>query len=234
MAKWINHVAINAPKNATNTHTVNPASGTVFTGTLFTPTSGNLLVCLSDGAVTSTTPSGWTLPTNGSAINNCGLYVWHRTAAGGDTFTTTHNGSNYAVGFDIYEFPAGSTFGTCVSAISVAYNGAGPTLSGLTGTNLLCAAASQGVPDPAVAQSSTWSAGTEAADCSVGGVGTDGYAYSLAYLEDSVLTSWSSAATFTSSSVTVERLVFSVAVAASAAGKTPVIRRNPSRGLVLR
>lgn len=236
MAKWINHVTIDGPRNATSTHTVNPASGTVLTGTLFTPTAGNLLVCVADGAVTSTTPTGWTLPAGGSAINNCGLYVWYRTATGGDTFTTTHNGSNYPVGFDIYEFPAGSTFTGCVSATGVAYNGgAGPTLSGLTGTNLLCAASSQGLPGTTPVSTATWSDGTEAVDAGAAGAATDGYSYSLTYLEDSTLTSWSAAATLTLNSVTVERFVFAVAVAAAAAaGKSPVIRRNPARGLVLR
>src|SRR6478735_9379450 len=109
MAKWINHVAINTPRNATTTHTVDPSTGTAANGTLFTPTAGNLLVCLVEGAVTSTTPTGWTLPTGGSAVNNTGHYVWYRTAAGGDTFTTTHNGSNYPVLFDFYEFASGST-----------------------------------------------------------------------------------------------------------------------------
>jgi hypothetical protein len=220
MAKWSNHVAINGPRNGTTTHTINPSTGTVFTGASFTPTAGSLLVCLADGAVTSSTPSGWTLPTGGSAINACGFYVWYRTAAGGDTFTTTHNASNYPVGFDIYEFPAGSTFKSSVSATAVsAAGGAGPTLSGLTGTNLLCAAASQSTAGSV--RTCTWSAGIEAADYGAAWATTDGYSYSLAYLEDSALASWSSAATFSATTDSVERLVFAVGVAAGGAPAIP-------------
>jgi len=208
-------VAISAPRNATATHTVDPSTGTVATGTLFTPTAGNLLVCVVEGAVTSTTPSGWTLPAGGSAINTTGLYVWYRTAAGGDSFTTTHNGSDYPVIFDFYEFPAGSTFGTSTAATGVSQaGGAGPTLSGLTGTNLLCAAAGQDAPGNWGTM--TWSSGVEATDFGVNFGATDGYSYSLAYLEDSVLTSWSSAATCVNPAPNVERLVFSVAVSAGA------------------
>lgn len=215
-------MAIAAPAdNGTATHTVSPSSGTVGTGTLFTPTAGNLLVCLAEGSVTSTTPSGWTLPSGGSAINNTGLYVWYRTAAGGDSFTTTHNGSDYPVVFDFYEFPSGSTFGASTSAIAVVAQpgGAGPTLSGLTGTNLLCAAAGQGTTGNS--GTFTWSSGVEATDFGVNVGTTEGYNYSLAYLEDSVLTSWSSAATSNNSGITLERLVFSVVVAAGGAPPYP-------------
>ena len=109
MVSWLNHAAIEAPRNGTTTHTVTPSAGTAVAGTtFFTPTAGRLLVCLAEGSVTSTTPSGWTLPTGGSAINNTGLYVWYKTAAGNDSLTTTHNGSNYDVIFDFYEFPSGT------------------------------------------------------------------------------------------------------------------------------
>jgi hypothetical protein len=114
MSNWLNHVTIAAPRNGTTSHTCDPTNatggGTVVTGSTFTPTSGRLLVVVCYGAVTFTTPSGWTLPTSGSAVNNGGLYVFYRTAAGSDPFTTTQNGSNYPVVFDIYEFATGSTF----------------------------------------------------------------------------------------------------------------------------
>src|SRR4051812_44300088 len=106
MVDWVNHVAIAAPRNATTTHNgITPSSGTVVAGTAFTPTAGRLLICLCEGAVTSTTPAGWTLPTGGSAINSTGLYVWYKTAAGSDTVSTTHNASNYPAVFDFYEYP---------------------------------------------------------------------------------------------------------------------------------
>lgn len=219
MADWLNHVTIAGPRNATTTHTVDPSTGTAVSGTLFTPTAGRLLVCAVEGSVTSTTPTGWTLPTNGAAVGNTGLYVWYRVAAGGDTFTTTHNGSNYPIVFDFYEFPAGSTFAGSAFAISVARAaGAGPTLSGLTGTNWVAFVGGQGVSATTGAFACSWSAGTELVDTLSLQVTTDGYNYSLAALDASVLTSASSAASFTyTGTSTVERLVFAVTVGAAAA-----------------
>ena len=224
MVKWINHATIAAPRNATTTHTVTPSSGTVAAGALFTPTAGNLLVCLVEGAVTSTTPTGWTLPSGGSAVNNTGLYLWYRTAAGGgDSLTTTHNGSNYPLVFDFYELPAGTTFLSAASATAVASGGAGPSLSGLSATaNLRCAVAAKTVAN-ATLITFTWSTGTEAVDTSVAfASSTDGYGYSLAYVEDATTATFSSAATDTGPS-TQERIVFALNVAASGgSGTTPV------------
>lgn len=217
MTDWLNHAAVAAPRNGTNSHTVGPngTGGTVVAGSAFTPTAGNFLLVVVDGAVTSTTPAGWTLPTNGSAINNTGLYVWYRaSAAGSDTIATTHNGVDYPAVFDFYEFPAGSTFKSSAAATAVsASGGAGPTLSGLTGTNWTAGAAGQnrGPADPAT--TITWNAGTEATDTSAAASGTDGYTYGLTYTDDDVATSKSYAATFSSTSFTVERLVFAVVAA---------------------
>ena len=140
MALWLNHVAIAAPRNTLPTHTVDPNGGTVVTGTNFTPTAGRFLLVVVEGSVTSTTPTpGWTL--EASAINNTGLYCWTRTAAGSDTLSTTHNGSDYPVLFHWFEFAAGSTWVGDVSATAVAHGaGANPNLTGLTGTNLVMAA----------------------------------------------------------------------------------------------
>jgi len=44
MATFTNHVTIHAPANGTTSHTVDPSSGTVGNGSLFTPTAGRLLV----------------------------------------------------------------------------------------------------------------------------------------------------------------------------------------------
>jgi hypothetical protein len=228
MVKWLNHVTIAAPRNGTLTHTIDPAaSATVVAGAAFTPTAGRFLVCVAGGAVTSTTPAGWTLPAGGSAINNAGVYLWYRTAAGGDTFTTTHNASNYPVVFDIYEFPATTAFIGVSAAGNVASGGAGPSLGGLTASaTLRCAVACQDI-NAAVAPTYTWSVGTEAVDTSTVLAGTDGYGYSLAYVEDSAAASFSSAATSTVGSPTIERLVFALNVPASgtnhaATGAIPV------------
>jgi hypothetical protein len=233
MADWINHVAINAARNATTTHTnVDPAStGTVATGTAFTPTSGNLLVCFGYGAVTFTTPSGWTLATGGSVANIGGLYMFYRTASGttADRITTTHNGSNYPSMFDFYEFPAGSTFNKATNSSGVVFSGgAGPTLSSITGTNWLAAVVGY-ADSTATVPTVTWSAGTELVDTGVAVSGTDGYVYGLAALDSSVLTSWSSAATLSSNpaSNTCERLVVAVTAAAGAPATPPFVAMAP-------
>lgn len=215
MAIWINQVTIAAPRNGSTTHSVDPSTGTVVTGTLFTPTAGNLLVCLAEGAVTSTTPAGWTLPSGGSAINNTGLYLWYRTAAGGDTFTTTHNGSNYPVVFSFYEFAAGSAFVSAAAATAVANtSSAGPTISGLTGTNLIMGVLGHGCGTDNTAASVAWGSGVEQVDTFVQNATTDGYLFSVAYLEDSVLTSttMSTTVTITGTGSSNERLIFAVNV----------------------
>lgn len=226
MAKWISQVTIAAPRNGTTTHTVGPDSGTVVTGTLFTPTAGNFLVCLAEGAVTSTTPAGWTLPTGGSAVANTGLYIWYRTAAGGDTFTTTHNGSNYPVVFSFYEFAAGTTFVSAAAATGIANTStAGPTISGLTGTNLIMGVLGHGCGLDNTAASVAWGSGVEQVDTFVQNATTDGYLFSVAYLEDSALTSttMSTTVTITGTGSSNERLIFAVKVTAGAAAIPPIL-----------
>jgi hypothetical protein len=219
MPDFLNHCAISAPRNGTTTHTVTPSSGTVAAGTLFTPTAGRFLLCAVEAPVTSTTPTSWTLPAGGSAVNISGLYVWYRaSAAGSDSISTTHNVTNYPAIFDFYEFAAGTTFSGSVSATGVALSGgAGPTLTGLTGTNWIAGAAAQAnsnVADGAV----SWNAGTELVDSDIAFATTDGYLYSLTALDSSAATSQSFAATLTGSSGnTVERLVFAVKPPAAAA-----------------
>lgn len=225
MVKWLNHVTIAAPRNGTNSHTVDPNAGTVVAGAAFVPTAGRLLVVIAEGAVTSTTPSGWTLPTGGSAINNTGLYLWYRTAAGSDTFSTTHNGSNYPVVFDIYEFPSGSTFiGSAAQGNVSAAGGAGPSLSGLTASaNWRAAAVAQNRTNATSPITMSWSVGTEAVDTLAvqgGTPTTDGYCYSLAYVEDSAAATFSSAATSTDTSTSCERLVFAFNIAAAGTSLT--------------
>lgn len=227
MAKWINHVAISTPRNGTTTHTVDPSTGTVVSGSVFTPTAGNLLVCAVQGGVTSTTPTGWTLPTGGSAVNATGCYVWWRTAAGGDTFSTTHNASNYAVAFDFYEFPAGSTFVKSVSAISVPNtSSAGPSITALTGTNLIVGQLGHGIASGNTAASVAWGSGVELIDYFLAFSTTDGIEYSMAYLEDSVLTSTTMSTTVTITGGIAgdnERLIYAVQVAAAVAVIPPIL-----------
>lgn len=223
MVKWLNHVTIAAPRNGSTTHTVDPSSASgVVAGTPFTPTAGRFLVCFSGGSVTSTTPSGWTLPTGGNVVANGGLYIWYKTAAGGDTVVTTHNGSNYPCVFDFYEFPAGTSFVQVAGQGNVAAaGGAGPSLSGLTASSdFRCAAVNQNISG-GTAPTFTWSNGTEAVDTGTPAAGgTDGYGYSLTYQEDQVGATYSSAATSTITITAVERLVLALDVPAAGSGAT--------------
>lgn len=230
MVAPLNQVTIATPRNGTTTHTVTPSSGTVVAGSLFTPTAGRLLVCIAEGSVTSTTPTGWTLPTGGSAVNLSALYVWWRVAAGSDSFTTTHNASNYPVAFTFLEFPAGSTFSGSAAATGVVWSGAaGPTLSGLTGTNQVFGVAGQGFSVTTGTNDYTWTPGftfTELVDTYTVKATTDGYTYSICSVQDftGASAAFNSASAFSGKSQ--ERLMF--AVKAAAAGGPP-----PNRGQFL-
>lgn len=222
MSDWLNMVTINVARNGTTSHTVDPSTtGTVVAGTAFTPTAGRLLLCLVEGAVTSTTPSGWTLPTNGSAVNNTGLYVFTKAAAGSDTISTTHNGSNYPIVVTFFEFASGSTFVKAATATSVTLAGANPTISSLTGTNWLGAAKATGVSSGLTYTSSTWSTGTptpvEIIDTGVAFATTDGYGFTVAEANASTATSWTPTGTMTGSGLlNCEALTFAVNVATGA------------------
>lgn len=209
---FTNHATVAAPRNGTNSHTVSPdgTGGTVIAGQAFTPQANRLLICVVEGPVTSTTPSGWTLPSGGAAVNNTGLYVWHRIAAGNDSVTTTHNGTNYPVVFDFYEFEVGSVFNYAASQPSTAYqNDAGPSITGMpAGTRTLMAAASQLLSQPQT-PSFTWAAGIETVDTYVAETVTDGYVYSATYVDNSTDTNWQVGATSTMA-LTVERLVWAI------------------------
>jgi hypothetical protein len=220
MTTYTNHVTIAGARNATTSHTVHPdgTGGTVIDGTAFTPTSGRLLVCLvATSGGTTTTPSGWTLPTNGNAVGNTGLYVFHRTASGtsADQVATTHQFSNFPALFDFYEFPAGSTFVGVAKSIGNSSGGAGPTLSGLTGTNWT--AGVMGILNSgALIIETTWNAGTEEIEQSVIFATTDGYAYNLTHTSHNTASSASYTPTLVNDGgVTHERLVFAVNVASS-------------------
>lgn len=94
---WVNQSSGTAARNGTTSHTINFG---------FTSTSGNLLVAIIHGAVTHTV-SGWTKQAGPIATGECALFT--KTSAGDSSITVTHNGSNYPVGYVIYEFYTGST-----------------------------------------------------------------------------------------------------------------------------
>ena len=226
MADWVNHAAVAGARNGTADHTVDATGtgGTVVDGAGFTPTAGRFLLCVVEGAVTSTTPTGWILPTNGSAVSATGLYVFYRVSASGtsaDQIATTHNGSNFPAMFDFYEFPASSSFVASVSATGVGNGGAGPNLTGLTGTNWIAGAI--GSATSGGISTTTWSAGTEEVDVSIATAATDGYTYSLAYSDDDVSSSAQWAATLALEFVAAERLMFAVNVATPAVAPGIVI-----------
>lgn len=219
LGSWLNFVSIAAPRNAGTAHTVDPSSSSgVLAGVPFTPTAGRFLTANAEGSVTSTTPTGWTLPTNGSSINNTGLYVWTKTAAGADTLSTTHNGTNYPGIFTFYEFPAGSTFGGAATlatggATSTAAN---PTLSGLSGRNVVFGMAATASTATTAGITGAWSTGNiEAVDSETvrtGSPTTDGYWFGLAYQDEYIATSYTPTPTisFTTGSVSSERLTWAV------------------------
>lgn len=217
MSSWLNRVVIAAPRNTTAAHTIDPASGTVVSGAAFTPTAGRLLVCLLEGAVTSTTPSGWDL--EAEAVFYTGLYCWSRTAVGSDTISTTHNGSNYPVVAEFIEFPAGTTLDQVVAATEVSGDGgAGPALVDLpAGTRTVIAAAGQVVAASTV-PTWTWAAGTELVDTGAAFSATDGYSYSSTVVEGSTATDLSIAATSTDTTNPVERIILALTVPATIAG----------------
>lgn len=216
MVAWVNRAVFQAPRNGTTSHTIDPASTVgLVAGAAFTPTAGRLLVVVVEGAVTSSTPSGWTLPSGGSVVSYSGLYVWYRTAAGGDTFATTHNGANYPVSFAVYEFPAGSTFVKSASGTGVSNTGANPNLTGLSGTNLIFGVKGTARGSGETYGGAVWSSGyVEDYDGSVPFSSTDGYWVTIAAQEGVTTSSAQPTATISGTSFTAEALTFAVKVPA--------------------
>lgn len=241
MASFLNHCAISAPRNGTTTHTVDPSTGTVASGALFTPTAGNLLVCVVEGAVTTfgsaagTAPTGWTLPTGAFVVGSTGLYVFTKTATGADTLVANHNGSNYPLDFDFYEYAAGSTFSGATASSGVSSNGgANPVLTGLTGTNHIFYVFGLDVSSGGSTTGVTWSSGTKLFDSGVAFSTTDGYVYSTAVAADSTATSSPANTATQGSGLTTERITYAVKIAASAATATPFRRPQIVRQAVNR
>jgi hypothetical protein len=217
VAKWINRSVVQAPRNGTSSHTI------AFTAA----TAGNLLVLVLEGAVTHTVPTGWTR--RNQALNATELSVYTKTATAGESsFSTTHNGADYPVAAVVYEFPAGSSWVNGVSNAAVGQTGNNPTLSGLTGTNLLFAVVDTPNPVGGTAPGGcTWSGVTglvEDVDIAAApSASTDGYAVSLAYVEDSTATSFAPLGQFTGTGLNKEALTFAVHVVAPAAPVAPYV-----------
>ena len=126
MAQWLNRFSALAGQNGTSGHTLDWSSG-------FTATSGRVLYLIAAAGVTTSTPSGWTLLS--SAVANTGLYVFKKTAAGGETSASvTHNASNFPVEWVVYEFPSGTTDVGSPGTGTFAGPTAWAAATGLTGT----------------------------------------------------------------------------------------------------
>ena len=92
-----------------------------------------MLYLIAAAGVTTSTPSGWTLLS--SAVANTGLYVFKKTAAGGETSASvTHNASNFPVEWVVYEFPSGTTDVGSPGTGTFAGPTAWAAATGLTGT----------------------------------------------------------------------------------------------------
>jgi hypothetical protein len=182
MSSWLNRTVLSGSsvsKNGTNSHTC----------TFTAATAGNFLVAVVAGGVTSTTPSGWTLLV--SAVNNSGLYVFTKTASASEaSFSTTHNGSNYAIKGVVYEFLGGTSAIGSNSATGQAANTVvtGPSVSSLTGTYSRFAARSYGHDGSSSSSSVSWTLPTveDYDDYINRGVGVeDGVELSIAYDDSS-------------------------------------------------
>lgn len=234
---YTNRVTMRYARNGTTSHTFNPSSATgatVTDGQLFTPTAGRFLVGIVEGAVTTTgtagggggtAPTGWTLPANGAAVNNTGLYVFYKTAAGSDTMLGQHNGSNYTSVVTFIEYPAGTTFLKAAQTTGIDLSTAGPALTGLTGTNDLWGAVATGLSGTNMTYTSTSWTGTpvptkvaDAVEAYVTGQ-TDTYAFSAAQAQLSAVTSWTPNGNMAGAGlISKEALAFAVTPVTGASG----------------
>lgn len=101
---WLNIGSGLAARNGTTSHTVSFG---------FTSTSGSLLLFLAYGAVTHAA-TGWTVVESPTSSGQLAMLT--KTSAGDSSITLLHNGSNYPVGWTVYELPAGSTITTSDNA----------------------------------------------------------------------------------------------------------------------
>lgn len=142
---WLYKEAGTAGRNGTTSHTITPATPA---------TPGSLLVVIIAGAVTHTGSGSWVerqQPVNSAELSLFTL----ASAAGGDSLTVTHNGSNYPVRYVWYEFPSGSTYtgSTGAAANSTTF----PALGSLPGTEqVIIAAICNGLTNGVNSESATW------------------------------------------------------------------------------
>jgi fibronectin-binding autotransporter adhesin len=166
---WLNKISGTAPRNGTTSHTINFG---------FTSTSGSYLACFIHGAVTNTA-SGWTKQAGPVATGECALLT--KTSTGDSSITVTHNGSNYAVHYVIYEFPAGTTL-TGIDSTT----GSNDTMIGLSGLpgseQVVIGAVGRVAIGSETGASATWTAPwVEDGDLFVAASGTDGAFFTVGH-----------------------------------------------------
>ncbi len=192
MSYWVNRTVLSGSSvdpNGTNSHTCS------FTAA----TSGNLLVAVVAGSVTSTTPTGWTLVK--SVVDSTGVYVFSKTAGSGESsFSTTHNASDYPIRGVVYEFPSTMfVFGAAGSASSNSATATGPNCTGLTGTYLRFAVRSWGMSATNSTASASWTLPTvkDYDDYTPDTGSVDGIGLSIAYDGNVTGSSFTPSSTYT-------------------------------------
>lgn len=190
MGLWVNRTVLSGAS-------VDPNGTTSHTCTFTPATSGNFLVAIVAGAVTSTTPSGWSL--SDFMVGNAGIYAFYKTATSGESsFSTTHNGSNYAIQGVVYEFQAGTAYLGGESAAGSSGTLNGPTPIGLSGTYSRFAARSWGQSTSGAVTSCVWTLPTiEDYDVTVPAASQDGIYLTIAYDDGATGSSFTANSTIT-------------------------------------
>lgn len=181
---WLNKTGGTAARNGTTSHTVTFG---------FTATAGSLLVLYMGGAVTNTIASGWT--ERQQPVSSAELSMWTATGAGQTSVTVTHNGSNYPVGWCLYEFPVGSTY--TGSNASTPSDDTWPAYTGLPGTaQVIIAARCRSCTSGGAAPSQVWTAPwVEDLDAAAAASPTDGTYVTVAHAINITATSITPAST---------------------------------------
>ena len=215
MSQWVNRTVLSGSSidaNGTASHTC----------TFTAATSGNMLVAVVAGAVTFTTPSGWTLGV--VQVGDTGLYMFYKTASSGESsFSTTHNGSNYPIKGVVYEFAAGSSYIDGNNTAGMAYNATanGPQVTGLTGTYTRFAARSGAIASPSATSNCAWTLpGVEDYDDYVVAGSTDGVLLTIAYDDSQTGSSFNPSSNISTTFVvgSGEGIAFALTVVAPSSG----------------
>jgi len=145
------------------------------------------------GAVTNTIAAGWT--ERQQPVSSAELSMWTATGAGQTSVTVTHNGSNYPVGWCLYEFPAGSTY--TGSNSSTPSDDTWPAFTGLPGTaQVILAARCRSCTSGGAAPSQVWTAPwVEDLDAAAAASPTDGIYLTVAHAINITATSITPAST---------------------------------------